>query len=162
MAEVRREQIRLDRGATVTNNTRYFVIVATRLASRTYVMESSVSYVWKSRTLSTNLKIRDPAHALRIAVNTHCVAIICLAKPDRQLAVVLKQLRFAKQRFNSAAGPVAKVAFMLLPIATLLAMSSADQRRNRDDRARAKALLRKLQSNVCLALWFSVDCTKRL
>ena len=55
------------------------------------------------------------------------------------MAVVLKHLRFAKQRFNSAADPVAKVALMLLPIATLLAMSSADQRRNRDDRARAKA-----------------------
>ncbi len=31
------------------------------------------------------------------------------------LAVVLKHLRFAKQRFDSAADPVAKVAFMLFP-----------------------------------------------
>ena len=40
---------------TTASNTRYFVIVATRLASHTYVMESSVSYVWTRRAL-TNLK----------------------------------------------------------------------------------------------------------
>ena len=47
---------------------------------------------------------------------------------------------------------------MLLPIATLLAMSSADQRRTHEDRERAEvSLLRKLQSKFCLALWLSVD-----
>ena len=74
------------------------------------------------------------------------------------MVVVLKHLRFAKQRFNSAADLVAKVALMLLPIVTLLAMSSADQRRTHEDRERAEvSLLCKLQSNFCLALWLSVD-----
>ena len=130
--------------------------------------------------------MRDPAHALRIAVKhklhrdylfggvwnelfnkrhalvpdimnstkwqrllRHVQQKRVLRTPcrNRPLAVVLKHLRFAKQRFNSAADLVAKVALMLLPIVTLLAMSSADQRRN------AKALLRTLQRKIRLALW---------
>ena len=47
---------------------------------------------------------------------------------------------------------------MLLPIKTLLAMSSADQRRTHEDRERAEvSLLCKLQSKFCLVLWLSVD-----
>ena len=147
------------------------------------------------RTSLTNLKMRDPAHALRIAVKhklhrddslcevwnelfnkrhalvpdimnstkwqrllrqvqTHLLRSPCRNRP---LAVVLKHLRFAKQRFNSAADPVAKVAFMLMPIATLIAYTSSDQRRNCHEQARAKALLRKLESKFCLALGLSAD-----
>ena len=73
------------------------------------------------------------------------------------MAVVLKHLRFAKQRFNSCADPVAKVAFMLLPIATLLAMASADQRRKREERERAEQLLRRFESKLCLAIGLSAD-----
>ena len=76
--------------------------------------------------MSTNLKMRGPAHAL--------------------LCEVWNEL-FNKRHALVPDIIVAKVAFMLLPIATLLAMSSADQRRN------AKALLRKLQSKCCLVLW---------
>ena len=66
------------------------------------------------------------------------------------MAVVLKHLPFAKQRFNFAADPVAKVAIMLLPVATLLAMPSADQRCKHEERERAEVpLLRKLQSTFC-------------
>ena len=47
---------------------------------------------------------------------------------------------------------------MRLPIAALLAMSSADQRRTHEDRERAEvSSLRKLQGKFCLALWLSVD-----
>ena len=87
-------------------------------------------------------------------IQKHVIRIPCRHRP---LAIVLKHLQFAKQRFNSAAGPVAKVAFVLLPIATLVAFTSSDQRRNSDERARAKALLRKLQSKFCLALGLSAD-----
>ena len=69
----------------------------------------------------------------------------------------MKHLRFAKQRFSSAADLVAKVVVVLLPIATLLAMPSADQRCTHEDRERAEvSLLCKLQSKFCLALWLSV------
>ena len=83
--------------------------------------------------------------------------VIRMPAESRPLAVVLKHLRFAKQRFNSAADPVAKVAFMLMPIATLIAYTSSDQRRNCHEQARAKALLRKLESKFCLALGLSAD-----
>ena len=73
------------------------------------------------------------------------------------LAVVLKHLRFAKQRFDSAADPVAKVAFMLFPLATLLAFIGSDQRHKTCDRERAKALLKKLDSKFALAIAVSAD-----
>ena len=73
----------------------------------------------------------------------HALRIPCRNRP---LAIVLKHLRFAKQRSNSAADPVAKVAFMRLPIATLFALTSSDQRRKPVDQARPSALLRELQS----------------
>ena len=104
--------------------------------------------------------MRDPAHALRIAVKhklhrdylfgevwnelfnkRHALVpdimnstkwqsllqqiqkrVIRTPYRHRPLAIVLKHLRFARQRFNSAADPVAKAALVLLPIATLLAM----------------------------------------
>ena len=40
---------------------------------------------------------------------------------NQPLAVALKHLSFAKQRFESSADPMAKVAFMRLPLATMLA-----------------------------------------
>ena len=46
---------------------------------------------------------------------------------------------------------------MLLPIATLLTMASADQRRKREERERAEALLRRFESKFCLAVGLSVD-----
>ena len=76
---------------------------------------------------------------------------------DRPLAVVLEHLRFAKQRFDSSADPLAKVAFMLLPIATLLAYIGSDNRHKNVDRARAKKLLKKLDSKFALAIAVSAD-----
>ena len=76
---------------------------------------------------------------------------------SRPLAVVLKHLRFAKQRFDSSADPVAKVAFMLLPIATMLACIGSDQRHKLCDRTRAKMLLKKLDSKFALAIGVSAD-----
>ena len=73
------------------------------------------------------------------------------------LAVALKHLRFAKQRFDSTADPVAKVAFMLFPLATLLAFIGSDQRHKTCDRERAKALLKKLDSKFALAIAVSAD-----
>ena len=41
-----------------------------------------------------------------------------IPREDQPLAVIFKHLSFAKQRFESPADPRAKVAFMLLPLAT--------------------------------------------
>lgn len=76
---------------------------------------------------------------------------------NRPLAVVLKHLRFAKQRFDSSADPIAKVAFMLLPLATMLAFISSDERHKPCDRARAKEMLKKLDSKFALAIGVCAD-----
>ena len=76
---------------------------------------------------------------------------------DQPLAVVLKHMRFAKQRFDSTADPIAKVAFMLLPLATMLAYIGSDERHKLADRQRAKELLKKLDSKFSLAIGVSAD-----
>ena len=141
--------------------------------------------------------IRDPAHAIRIAIKAlHCddvfgkvwhelfdarhalvpdlmnsskwhnllVAIQednsqAVAMPvDRQpLARVVRNIAFAKQRFDSTAGPVGKIALMLLPVATLLAYIASDRRHDRDQRDRATALLRQLDTKLCTAIGVSAD-----
>ena len=73
------------------------------------------------------------------------------------MQVVLKHLRFAKQRFDSVADPMAKVAFMLLPLGTLLAFIGSDERHKPDMRARALKLLKKLDSKFALAIGLSAD-----
>ena len=60
------------------------------------------------------------------------------------LVSVIRNLAFAKQRFDSTAEPVMKIALMLLPVATLLAYIASDKRHERDQRERATSLLRKL------------------
>ena len=87
-------------------------------------------------------------------VQARVLRIPCTGRP---LAIVVKHLSFAKQRFNSTADPIAKVALMLLPIATLLAFVSSDSRRCTNDQQRAKNLLRKLQSKFCPAMGLSAD-----
>ena len=141
------------------------------------------------------LLLRDPAHALRIAVrdplhfdslfgevwNTlfdkrHALVpdvmnskkwqdllqniqrvVLRMPSESRPLAVALKHLRFAKQRFDSSADPVAKVAFMLLPLATMLAYIGSDERHKPCDRERAQTLLKKLDSKFALAIGVSAD-----
>ena len=73
------------------------------------------------------------------------------------LSVVLKHLSFAKQRFDSAAGPMAKVAFMLLPLATMLAFIGSDERFKTCDRERAKNMLKNLDSKFALAVGVCAD-----
>ena len=64
-----------------------------------------------------------------------------------QLLIVLTHLRVAKQRFKCTADPTATVAFVRLSIVALTAFASSVRRRNSDERARTKALLRKLQKH---------------
>ena len=73
------------------------------------------------------------------------------------LAGVLRNVAFAKQRFDSTAGPVGKIALMLLPVATLLAHMASDMRCERDIRERATALLKKFDTKFCTAIGVSAD-----
>ena len=52
---------------------------------------------------------------------------------------------------------MAKVAFMLLPLATLLAYIASDERSKVCDRTRSKNLLKKLTSKFALAVGASAD-----
>ena len=80
--------------------------------------------------------------------------IPCESQP---LSVVLKHLSFAKQRFDSGADPMAKVAFMLLPLATMLAFIGSDERSKLCDRERVKNMLKKLDSKFALAVGVCAD-----
>ena len=73
------------------------------------------------------------------------------------LAGVLRAVAFAKQRFESTAGPVGKIALMILPVATLLAYIASDKRNEKDQRERATTLLRLLDTKFCIAIGASAD-----
>ena len=73
------------------------------------------------------------------------------------LAGVIRSVAFAKQRSDSTAGPVGKLALMLLPAATLLAHIASDRRNEKDQRDRADALLRRLDTKFCAAIGVSAD-----
>ena len=83
--------------------------------------------------------------------------VLRIPSESRPLAVVLKHLSFAKQGFDSVADPIAKVAFMLLPLATMLAFIGSDERHKLCDRVRAKATLKKLDSKFALAIGVCAD-----
>ena len=83
--------------------------------------------------------------------------VLRIPSENQPLAVVLKHLRFAKQRFDSSADPIAKVALMLLPLATMLAFIGSDERHKPCDRARAKETLKKLDSKFALAIGVCAD-----
>ena len=66
-------------------------------------------------------------------------------------------MAFAKQRFDSTADPVAKMALMTLPLDTLLAHVAPDRRHENAQRDSATALLQKLDTQFCTAIDVSAD-----
>ena len=88
------------------------------------------------------------------AIQEEVLAIPGVARPIEH---VLKHFQFAKQRFDSTADPMAKLACLLLPVSTLLAFISSDERNNPHQRSRASETLKKLTSKFCLALALSAD-----
>jgi hypothetical protein len=69
----------------------------------------------------------------------------------------LKHFGFAKQRFDSTADPQGKLALMLLPVCTLLAHISSDERSAPAQRERARAMLKNFEAKFCIALGVSAD-----
>ena len=99
----------------------------------------------KRHALVPDIMNSDKCQSLFQEIQKTVLQIPCEHRP---LAVILEHLRFAQQRFDSSAGPMAKVAFMLLPIATLLACIGCNNRHKKEDRERAMRLLKKLDSNL--------------
>ena len=96
-------------------------------------------------------------HNLLVAIQEDNIATVAIPRELKLLASVIRNVAFAKQRFDSTAEPVAKIALMLLPVATLLAYIASDRRHDREQRERATALLRKLESRFCVAIGVSAD-----
>lgn len=141
------------------------------------------------------LVIRDPAHAIRIAIKNplhldevfgkvweelfnkrhalvpdiqnsgkwknllRAIQSEVVAMPGRTdaLDVVLRHFGFAKQRFDSTADPQGKLALMLLPVCTLLAFISSDERHAKEQRDRARAMMQNFTPKFCVALGVSAD-----
>ncbi len=133
---------------------------------------------WRGRRNGANREIRRLVRALGLALplakssdaegDNLFVAIqedgaLPLAEPgaggarSQALARVVRNLSFAKQRWDSTAGPVAKMALALLPLATLLAYIASDRRHEKPARERAVTLLKKMDSKFCMALGVSAD-----
>ena len=121
--------------------------VWTELFDKRHALAPDIMFSDKWRDLLTNIQN-----------DTSVKAVAAPSAGDQQpLALVFKCLAFAKQRFDSTAEPVAKMSLMLVPIAVLLAYIGSDERHPPAQRARAAALLAKLNAKFCLALGLSAD-----
>ena len=107
--------------------------------------------------LVPDLMNSDKWHNLLTAIQEDNVRAVAMPGQQQPLARIIRNIAFAKQRFDSTAGPVGKIALMLLPVATLLAYIASDRRHDRPQRDRADALLRKLDSKFCTAIGVSAD-----
>ena len=103
----------------------------------------------KRHALAPDIMFSDKWRDLltNIQNDTSVKAVAAPSAGDQQpLALVFKCLAFGKQRFDSTAEPVAKMSLMLVPIAVLLAYIGSDERHPPAQRARAAALLAKLNA----------------
>ncbi len=95
--------------------------------------------------------------SLLVAIQEQNIRAVALPGDAEPLRRVMRNVAFAKQRFDSAADPVGKIALMLLLAATMLAYIASDRRHDRPMRERATDLLRKLDSRLCTAIGVPAD-----
>ena len=135
---------------------------ALRIATKALHCDDVFGEVWEElfdgrHALVPDLQNSDKWHNLLVAIQEDNVRAVAVPGMHQPLAGILKHVSFAKQRFDSTADPVAKVALMILPVAVLLAYVSSDVRHERDQRSRAETLLRKLDTKFCAAIGVSAD-----
>ncbi|CAK0804948.1 unnamed protein product, partial [Prorocentrum cordatum] len=108
--------------------------------------------------LAPDIMNSDKWRDLFVAIQEDDIAPVAQAGLGRKpLEAVVRNLSFAKQRFDSTAGPAGKIALMLLPVATSLAHVSSDRRRESEKRERALNSLRKFDTKFCMAVGVSAD-----
>jgi len=107
--------------------------------------------------LVPNLMNSAKWHNLLVAIQEDNQRVVARPGVVQPMADVLRNVAFAKQRFDSTADPVAKVALMTLPLATLLAHVASDRRHEKPQRDSATALLQKLDTQFCTAIGVSAD-----
>ena len=136
---------------------------AIRLASQSLHCDDVFGEVWRElfdgrHALAPDTKNSAKRHNLFVVIQEDNA--LPLAEPGvgrKPLETVVRNLSFAKQRFDSTAGPVGKIALMLLPVATLLAYIASDKRHEKPMRERAQTLLIKLNTKFCMAVGVSAD-----
>ena len=135
---------------------------ALRIAAKALHCDDLFGQVWDElfdgrHALVPDLKNSDKWHNLLVAIQEDNVRAVAVPGVHQPLAGILRHVSFAKQRFDSTADPVAKVALMILPVAVLLAYIASDMRNEKDQRLRAEALLRRLDTKFCAAIGVSAD-----
>ena len=135
---------------------------AIRIASKALHCDELFGEVWEALFNSRHALVPDLMnshkwHNLLVAIQEDCIQAVSRAGVPQPLAEIIRNVSFAKQRFDSTAGPVGKIALMLLPVATMLAYIASDKRNERDQRERATALLKRLDSKFCTAVAASAD-----
>ena len=135
---------------------------AIRIASKALHCDDVFGEVWDElfdgrHALCPDLKNSDKWHNLLVAIQEDNVRAVAVPGMPQPLAGILRHVSFAKQRFDSTADPVAKVALMILPVVVLLARIASDMRNEKDQRERAEVLLRKLDTKFCAAIGVSAD-----
>ena len=135
---------------------------AIRIASKALHCDDVFGDVWDAlfhgkHALAPDIMNSDKWHNLFLAIQKDNLRIVARPGLPQALPGVIRNLGFAKQRFDSTAGPVGKIALMLLPVATLLAYIASDRRHEREQRERATALLKKLDTKFCAAIGASAD-----
>ena len=135
---------------------------AIRLAIKSLHCDDVYGQVWHDlfdaeHALVPNLMNSSKWHNLLVAIQEDNIRAVAMPGVPQPLAGVIRNVAFAKQRFDSTAGPVGKIALMLLPVATLLAYIASDKRHELDQRERATSLLQKLDTKFCLAIGVSAD-----
>ena len=135
---------------------------AIRIAIKALHLDEVYGAVWKELFDKRHALVPDVMNSkkwenLFVAIQEEHVKAVALPGEPQPLAGIVRKLAFAKQRFDSTAGPVGKIALMLLPVATLLAYIASDRRHDTKQRDRAGALLSKLDSKFCIATGVSAD-----
>jgi hypothetical protein len=136
---------------------------AIRIAAKALHQDDVFGEVWHElfdarHALVPDLMNSPKWHDLLVAIQEENIRAVAMPGLNtKPLAGVLRNVAFAKQRFDSTAGPVGKMALMLLPAATLLAYIASDRRHEAEQRERATTLLRKLDTKFCTATGVSAD-----
>ena len=119
---------------------------AIRIAATSSHQYDAFGQVWRElfdgkHALVTDLTNSHKWHYLIVAIQEDTIRVVARPGVPQPLAGYLRNVAFAKQRWDSTAGPAGKMALTLLPAATLLAHIASDRRHERDQRERATALL---------------------
>ena len=135
---------------------------ALRIASKALHCDDVFGQVWRDlfdsrHALVPDLMNSSKWHNLLVSIQEDNIQAVTSPGVPRPLAGVLRNVAFAKQRFDSTVGPVGKIALMILPVATLLAYVASDRRNESDQRQRATLLLKQLDTKFCTAIGVSAD-----